>query len=204
VRDHTFDLWKKSESPIESLLIGGLEAARDRGRAVITFGIGDNLAEQLRGIPAEVGDRGLHLYIFPQAKLGHYRADFLVISAGNGARIGADPVTSYRAMVMECDGRAFHTDKAKDDRRDLWFWDELGFHTFRLTGSESFRDPAVAADRLVDKAMRQMWQTEVDLEFYAVPAGAVLPEQGFIPFSQALQQALSPILWAYLGAGARP
>lgn len=59
------------------------------------------------------------LPFWPQYPIGPFFADF------------ADPV---KQIVIECDGAAFHKDKAKDKRRDE-FMNNCGWTVYRLPGS---------------------------------------------------------------------
>lgn len=61
--------------------------------------------------------------LYPQYPVGRYFVDF-----GN-------PVVK---VALECDGKEWHTDKAKDLRRDTKLR-ELGWKVFRIGGAECFR-----------------------------------------------------------------
>jgi very-short-patch-repair endonuclease len=67
---------------------------------------------------SDIRDEGAVLY--PQYPIGPYFADFANPKAG---------------VVVECDGAAFHMDKARDEKRDKFMHDR-GFVVIRMTGSE--------------------------------------------------------------------
>ena len=74
--------------------------------------------------------------VVPQASIGEYRADFLII-------VKLHERTEPLLIVVECDGHDFHErtkeQAAKDRRRDREM-QAAGFKVFRFTGSEIFRD----------------------------------------------------------------
>ncbi len=67
--------------------------------------------------------RGYGLPFWPQYPIGPFFADF------------ADPVTK---IVIECDGAAFHQDKASDARRDSYMA-ARGWSVFRISGADCSR-----------------------------------------------------------------
>lgn len=83
-------------------------------------------------------------FIFSQAKVGDYRADFLF------------DIWSYdvhQTLVVECDGHEFHErtkeQAARDRKRDRWMT-EQGIIVLRFTGSEIWADPGGCAGQVVD------------------------------------------------------
>lgn len=58
--------------------------------------------------------------LYPQYPVGRFFADF------------ANPVAK---VVIECDGLAFHQDKARDAARDSWMR-ERGWHVYRISGKD--------------------------------------------------------------------
>ncbi len=62
--------------------------------------------------------RDLNAVFYPQYPVDEFFADF------------ANPVAK---IAIECDGREFHLDKAKDDERDRRFG-ELGWKVYRIPG----------------------------------------------------------------------
>lgn len=85
--------------------------------------------------PAPIGD----LLIVPQFKFGRYRADFAIIARHDGCT---------KVFFVECDGREFHMDQAKDQARDSYL-KALGVTLIRLTGRDINSSPAGAAQRVV-------------------------------------------------------
>lgn len=83
----------------------------------------------------------LSFWITPQAKVGTYKADFL-LWFHMGRHIGG--------IAVECDGHAFHEKNkeqaSRDKARDRTFL-KAGFPVMRFSGSDIFKDPlACAAD----------------------------------------------------------
>ena len=74
--------------------------------------------------------------IWPQAKIGRYRVDFLIIFAHRDL----EPVR----MVIECDGHDYHErtpeQAARDRKRDREMMKQ-GYYVVRFTGSEIHRNP---------------------------------------------------------------
>lgn len=74
--------------------------------------------------------------IFTQAKIGTYRADFL---------IRTPCVNGVHFTAVECDGHDYHErtkeQAQRDKSRDRWLTTN-GIATIRFTGSEIWRDPA--------------------------------------------------------------
>lgn len=101
---------------------------------------------------AEDGDY-CALFIEPQAQIGNYRVDFLILAID--WRLYPKPQV-WRKLVVECDGHDFHErtkEQAAKDRsrdRDLIL---KGFDVFRFTGSELWRDPWKAAQQVFDWAI---------------------------------------------------
>lgn len=64
--------------------------------------------------------RSLDVVMYPQYPVGKFFVDF------------ANPAAK---VAIECDGREFHMDKAKDSARDKAISD-LGWHVYRISGSD--------------------------------------------------------------------
>lgn len=197
------EFWALCESPIERMLVGGLVACHDMGRTRLRFLTDERVAEDLKAIldgrEERAGYRGAFLHIFPQAKLGRYRVDFLVVASGNLARIDEDPIIGHRVFIVECDGREFHQDKYKDERRDAHFWANAGIPTIRFPGRDIFVGPTRCAKAVIEFANRQLWQSERDLWWHGGVwgEGAVPEDEAFRPFSQCLMAAIDIAEWNY-------
>lgn len=85
---------------------------------------------------------GLCFYITPQARIGSYKADFLLWFV-LGRHVGG--------LVVECDGHQFHEKSkeqaARDKRRDRELL-TAGYPVVRFTGSEIFKDAVGCAEQL--------------------------------------------------------
>lgn len=69
---------------------------------------------------------------YPQYPVGRFFVDF------------ANPAAK---IAIECDGAAFHTDKAKDAARDAELA-KAGWHIYRITGNACVKDTTVSQDEL--------------------------------------------------------
>lgn len=86
-------------------------------------------------------------YVHQQAKVGDYRADFLIVDCSVPFEL-AKP----RFMVVECDGHEFHEktkEQAKRDKKRDRFFQSRGIKVLRFTGSEIFSDPEAVAAEIV-------------------------------------------------------
>lgn len=89
--------------------------------------------------------RAANAVLYPQYPAGRFFVDF-----GN-------PVAK---VAVECDGAAYHTDKAKDEARDAELRG-LGWTVYRLTGSQCIRDfdeeamQKSAPRQLIDRLVRE-------------------------------------------------
>lgn len=79
------------------------------------------------------------IVIAPQFKVGRYRADFAILCRH---------AHGIKTFFVECDGRDFHNDAARDWGRDAYLL-SLDIDTVRLTGSEITRDPEGCLQRVV-------------------------------------------------------
>lgn len=197
------NLWEICESPIERLMIGGFQTCHDLGLGQIRFVTDVPLTTGLRaildGTEERAGYRGMWLHIFPQAKIGRYRADFLVVAAGNVTPIGAEDRVDidHRVVVVECDGEAFHRDQRRERERDGFFVHHCGFSVLHFTGSEIVRGARRCADAVIRHASEQLWQSPKELDWHI---GAFV-DVGLEPFSRSLMAAIDVAHWAYLAPG---
>lgn len=152
------DLWRVCESPIERLMAAGFVGLHTSGMAQVRFVLdGRKLEEEIARIHADQKRSpefcGLWIHVFPQYRVGRYRADFLALVTDNiSGNIFADPVLGYCVFDIECDGKNYHQNKRKDQIRNSYFRHERGFKVMRFTGSEIWRDPSRCADKVVQAA----------------------------------------------------
>ena len=94
--------------------------------------------------PSPMGGGLDKIVIFPQSKIGNYRADFLILCELNDRHFW---------VVVECDGHDFHErskEQARRDRsRDRWMTANK-ISVLRFTGSEIFKDPDACAEQVAD------------------------------------------------------
>lgn len=118
------------ESPIEGMLFAAM-----LWMDVDWAGMPKHYDLDIEILMSRRGLAGVDFYIWPQAEVCGYRADFLVWFRHGHATGG---------FIVECDGHEFHErtkDQAAHDRkRDRALLAE-GFPVMRFTGSEVFRDP---------------------------------------------------------------
>lgn len=132
--DHFGRMVALCESPIEQLMFAGLTSYL-RYHPHFRF-----LAHWDIPAPA-VCER---VYCIPQAQIGIYRADFLLLD---------QRVSPPRRTIIECDGHDFHErtkEQAQRDRaRDRWFTTN-GYTVLRFTGSEIYKDVGVVVDQIAE------------------------------------------------------
>ena len=120
------------QSPIERVMAAGLYA-RFRYLTGIAIGIGKPSVDPNEGRP-----KPAQMCIFPQAIIGEYKVDFLIVS--NPYHAWGSPIK----IVVECDGHEFHErtkqqaahDKARDRKMQ-----KNGYTVLRFTGSEIWGNP---------------------------------------------------------------
>jgi very-short-patch-repair endonuclease len=143
------------ESPIEKLLLQALTIRCEvSGCEFSDLRIANSGAALTKEQKAPRGIGGLPLIIWPQARIGSRRVDFLVT--------GRDYRTDdkWRVLLVECDGHNFHErtkeqaakDRSKDRAATL-----AGYDCFRFTGSEIWRDPWGCAEQITDWAAKGLW-----------------------------------------------
>ncbi len=101
--------------------------------------------------------------IFPQAKIGPYRVDFVLSYRGecllrDAVHRQTIPEKPFKKIVVELDGHDFHdrdaTQRSYEKRRDR-FLQKQGYEVFHYTGADVVADPfGVAAEclaRVIDK-----------------------------------------------------
>lgn len=125
---------KKCESPIEGLLLVGLQI-QTMGHPDIAFSVAAEVPDYQK---LEAGQ----VVCVPQVEIGPYRADFALF-------IGR----KREVVVIECDGHDYHErtkEQARRDRaRDRWMTTS-GFTVLRFTGSEIHNDTFAVCDEIVE------------------------------------------------------
>lgn len=137
---------ERYESPIEhALAVAMYVMFRVRHREVVLMAAERGKTEvELRQLVSDLRtvSGGLTMgRIFPQAWIGDYRVDFLILHDRGIDGIGG--------VIIECDGHEFHErtkeQAARDKARDRNI-QERGYKVLRFTGSEIWRDPFACAD----------------------------------------------------------
>lgn len=139
-----YSLASHCESPIEEMLLAALFADHRVDETSIIF-MGDSSPDR-KFIQGETA------YIYQQAKIGDYRADFLILDASMPLDL-ADP----RWMVVECDGHDFHErtkEQARRDKRRDRYFQSIGYKVLRFTGSEIWADPEACANEVFGELQR--------------------------------------------------
>jgi len=71
-----------------------------------------------------------------QHKIGPYRADIFIES-------------KYRKIVIECDGKEFHQDKKREEKRDRYL-ESKGYLVLHFTGSEIFQNSEACVQKIIE------------------------------------------------------
>lgn len=148
------------QSPIEARFLAGFLCLVSSNQ--VPFILTNNLHDDFLTINSNYNYP--QFIISPQNNIGEYKVDFL-ISCIDIIPDHDNPVKSKSGMIIpgskeikneiivECDGHDFHekTKKqaAKDKKRDREL-QSLGFHIFRFTGSEIWKDPIKCAIDVYD------------------------------------------------------
>lgn len=133
-----YGLASHCESPIEELLLAAMFADHRVHEFDLIF-MGDLQ-------PSDRFLRGETVWVHQQAKIGSYRADFLIHDASKPLEL-AEP----RYMIVECDGHDFHERTKEQARRDKQrdrYFQSRGHKVLRFTGSEIFADPEAVAEEI--------------------------------------------------------
>lgn len=142
VRKFRLDSWELvrglCESPIEEMFLATVFAQNIDNHAFPVHLYGD---QNRRNVAGDTYDDSRELFhgahLWPQAKIGNYRVDFLFVNIGKQGR---------RLVVVECDGHDFHErtkeQAGRDKARDRYLVSR-GIIVLRFTGSEIYRDPWV-------------------------------------------------------------
>jgi very-short-patch-repair endonuclease len=98
----------------------------------------------------------LSFYITPQARIGRFKADFLLwFSMGR----------HHGGVIVECDGHQFHERNKEQAARDKSRDRELlsaGYPVMRFTGSEIFKDPVGCAEQVRDPLSTVLFRVSKD------------------------------------------
>lgn len=142
------------ESPIEEYFFTALYVTAKYVRPYVRTDVLTKDSLWARPIEALMND----IVVFPQAKIGKYRIDFLIaiydfcVADLDERHNWIYDEKHWKYLVVECDGHDFHErtkeQAAKDRRRDR----ELGlqgYKVFRFTGSEIWRDPIKCATDVI-------------------------------------------------------
>jgi very-short-patch-repair endonuclease len=125
----------QSESPIERALL------RELRKSGLLGDRPDWIAKDCERAPGRSG-----IFIFQQAPVLYYRADFLLAAM-------ASPEMEPHWVVAECDGHEFHERtpvQAEHDRKRDRTMTAAGYRVFRFTGTEINRDPAKCAAEVIN------------------------------------------------------
>lgn len=126
----------KCESPIERLFLAALSTYM-RMHPDFQFILSAT-------IPLDLDRACCRVWCVPQAQLGPYRVDFLLIDQRH---------TPARRSIIECDGHDFHERTKKqaqrDRSRDRWFTTS-GMPVLRFTGSEIYSRPFELVDEVAE------------------------------------------------------
>lgn len=127
----------KTESPIEDLFLIAIRIMCEAN--YVDYWPDPRYTEEGKEVP------GIGLFVFPQRRIGKYRADFLLRYERGASVTGAD-------VIVELDGHDFH-DKDKRQRsfekaRDRFLVRE-GYRVLHFTGSDVVADPYEVAHEVL-------------------------------------------------------
>lgn len=179
VQEHAIDLWEREsfdwrhlfadrrqalydianstgDSPIEQILAGWL-AWLDGEYLGLVSGAGADWWFELGQDDADtenpaLGRDELFFGLMPQARVGRYRVDFLILAHGPGGE---------RRIAVECDGHEWHERTKDQAARDKLRDRELllaGVPVMRFTGSEIWRDPGACYRHIQQAALAACWE----------------------------------------------
>lgn len=140
------------ESPIEKLLLAELFSDHRVHEFQVVFMGNSSSWERASAAPIPRFIHDETVYIYQQAKIGQYRADFLIHDCSVPLEIA-----SPRLMIVECDGHAFHERTKEQARRDKQRdrnFQSRGYKVLRFTGSEIFADPEAVANEIWNELQR--------------------------------------------------
>lgn len=162
---HLEALYHRTESPIEQAMLSAL--------CIVANDAGENVWYKIDEM--EFGDREYllsNICIQPQAKIGKYRVDFLVVLEEY------DPITKVlegknvfdlqlkrEQVIVECDGHEFHEktkEQAQSDKQRDRALQLLGFRVFRFTGSEIWRDALGCGKEVISAGQELLKSGNVD------------------------------------------
>ena len=94
-------------------------------------------------------------YIIPQAPLGKFKVDFLVVVGTSSSR--------FKMFAVECDGHEFHEKTklqvARDKKRERYLT-SIGCSMVRFSGSEIYKDPAGCAMEVLEMVRDAQFRTD--------------------------------------------
>lgn len=101
---------------------------------------------------------GEGIFVFPQYRIGPYRADFLIRAFTYPARARIWPPKFQATVCIECDGFEFHSTPEQieyDNIRDNYF--KLhGIKTLRIMGKEIKKNVSFCVDRIANFVHSEM------------------------------------------------
>jgi very-short-patch-repair endonuclease len=163
-----FSTFRACGSQIESMLLSALltyAAASSVKLKVITNRVTYMLNRQT--------GNDQELVIILQHVIGDYRVDFLLelneivpdfnkeIMTRDGQKIPGS-CTGNAKVLVECDGHDFHEktkEQAEKDKKRDRILQSAGFHIFRFTGSEIWRNPITCAKEIFDYLEEKVWES---------------------------------------------
>ncbi len=136
---------KLCESPLERVMAAALVAVFEVEEG---WPLKFVLAERLLNGHVKLG-------IAPQAQVGDWRVDFLLID---------NSLKKPLPLIIECDGHLFHErdqDQALRDRSRDRAAQSIGAHVFRFTGREIWKDPIKCAREVFEFLVRVAREEEL-------------------------------------------
>lgn len=129
-----------TESPIEVGFMAGLIRVCKRHRLGLTWKHKHGSISTLFRAP----DDTWMVNIMPQSEIGPYRVDFKVLA------FKPSEITTRRQIVIECDGKDFHTDQERERTRDDYL-KKQGYAVLHFMGSTLHANAVECAESVVEE-----------------------------------------------------
>lgn len=162
---HLEELVGAAESPIEQAMLFALTVAAHELASNVRYRKGEHVFGDFDDMPDSI-------LIEPQARLGEYRVDFLLMyhecitdfdrneKLKDGTEIpGVKDVIAH--LIVECDGHDFHDrskEQASRDRERDRELKKLGYEVFRYTGADIWKSPLGCAREAVQVLTESVWK----------------------------------------------
>jgi very-short-patch-repair endonuclease len=148
------EVLRRCESPIETRMALGFARVAELGLGQVCFRPNGDIPANIEDMHDLARYHGLWLHVFPQLRIGRYRADFFAMGVYHDIFPGRAPEIRQCGIVVECDGKNFHRNPKNHWRRDSYLTHGRGYTVMRFPGADIWRNAKGCADAVVVKACR--------------------------------------------------